>query len=140
MASHCGEERPAKIARAAVRMASGSSPEASCRRRRFDATPATQTELPYDPEKNLVPVMLMTVGDLFVITGRRAPLDYLADVQKQVDAQVLVSVAPGRGQRRSLGAAAVNDEMGLRRAARPSSPRPWRLRRHGRRHAAGRVR
>jgi tripartite-type tricarboxylate transporter receptor subunit TctC len=80
----------------------------------YGATPATQKELSYDPEKDLVPVALVGVGDLFVMTGTRVPLDNLADLQTQAKAQVMFSVTPGLGSIGHLAQLLLNGEMGIK--------------------------
>ena len=79
----------------------------------YSATPATQKELPYDPVKDLAPVAMVGVGDLFVMTGTRVPLNSLAEVQKQAKAQLLFSVTPGLGSVGHLAQLLLTSEMGV---------------------------
>jgi tripartite-type tricarboxylate transporter receptor subunit TctC len=80
----------------------------------YAATPATQKALPYDPEKDLLPVALVGVGDLFVMSGSRLPIDNLAELQKQAKAQVVFSVTPGLGSIGHLAQLLLNGEMGIK--------------------------
>jgi tripartite-type tricarboxylate transporter receptor subunit TctC len=63
----------------------------------FTTNAATLANLPFDPSKDLAPVGVMGISDLFVMTGSRVPLPTLQELQKQAKAQTIFAGTPGVG-------------------------------------------
>jgi tripartite-type tricarboxylate transporter receptor subunit TctC len=80
----------------------------------FATSPATMANLPYDPVKDLTPVAMVGISDLFVMTGTRVPLASLADVAKQAGAQTLFAGTPGVGSLGHLAQLLLADTLGVK--------------------------
>jgi tripartite-type tricarboxylate transporter receptor subunit TctC len=79
----------------------------------FGTSPATMTNLPYDPVKDLVPIAMVGISDLFVMTGTRVPMDTLPEVQKQAKAQTIFAGTPGLGSLGHLAQLLLADSLGI---------------------------
>jgi tripartite-type tricarboxylate transporter receptor subunit TctC len=80
----------------------------------FGTSPATMANLPYDPVKDLVPIAMVGISDLFVMTGTRVPMATLDDVKKQAAAQTLFAGTPGVGSLGHLGQLLLADSLGTK--------------------------
>jgi tripartite-type tricarboxylate transporter receptor subunit TctC len=80
----------------------------------FTTNAATQTNLPFDPQKDLQPVGMGAIGQLVIVTGTRVPMPTLADVVKQAKAQKIFYGTTGVGSITQFAAELLNDVAGTK--------------------------
>jgi tripartite-type tricarboxylate transporter receptor subunit TctC len=80
----------------------------------YTTNAATLANLPFDPLKDLAPVGVMGINDLFLMTGSRVPLPTLQDLQRQAKAQTIFGGTPGVGSLGHLAVLLVSDTMGVK--------------------------
>ncbi|MFN8682357.1 Bug family tripartite tricarboxylate transporter substrate binding protein [Paracoccus sp. P2] len=80
----------------------------------FAANAATQPSLPYDPEADLQPVAVLTMGDFFVATGPDKGVDTLADLVEQAKTRkIFYGTNGGVGSISHLTGELMNDVLGI---------------------------
>ena len=77
-------------------------------------TAATQAKLPFDPLKDLQPVGVAAIADLYLMTGKRVPIRNLDDLKREAKAQTLFTGAPGVGSISHLAQLMLNDTLGVK--------------------------
>jgi tripartite-type tricarboxylate transporter receptor subunit TctC len=80
----------------------------------YTTNAATLTKLPFDPAKDLQPVGMAAIGDLFIQTGSRLPLATIEALQKEGKAQKLFSATAGVGSISHLAGLLTNDNLGIK--------------------------
>lgn len=80
----------------------------------YTTNAATFATLPFDPIKDLTPVGVMGINDLFVMTGKRVPLPTLQELHKQAKTQTIFGGTPGVGSLGHLGPLLVAETLGVK--------------------------
>lgn len=62
----------------------------------YNTNAAVATNLPFDPEKDLIPVAMVARSTLLLVTGSRVPIASLEDLQREAKAQKIFYGSSGR--------------------------------------------
>ncbi|MBS7706903.1 Bug family tripartite tricarboxylate transporter substrate binding protein [Chelatococcus asaccharovorans] len=80
----------------------------------FTTNAATQSNLPFDPVKDLKPVGMGALGQMVIVTGSRVPVNNLADLAKAAKTQKIFYGTTGVGSSTQFAGELLNDVAGIK--------------------------